>query len=183
VSSKIRIGRRRSRVHRPSSMCRTRTDGGWRFKPEKIKTGSRGRENGEPSNSANSALPHMEETSTSAPSTSKSTWLQTFHLILVLDLPDPSSSASGNLAKYFNILYEQIAFTVTAVLYQEQVLSNFVENECDTLIALKDNYFSKGLFPHFYLLKFIWMSCPIFQGNHFQDISTALSRFLVLLLL
>lgn len=118
-------------------------DGGWRFKPEKIKTGSRGREDGDPGNSAS---PHMEEaTPTSEPSSaSKSTWLQTFHLTMVLDLPDPSSSASGNLAKYFNILYEQIAFTVTAVLYQEQVLSNFVENECDALIALKDNCFAKG---------------------------------------
>jgi hypothetical protein len=147
-------------------------DGGWRFKPEKIKTGSRGREDGDPSNSANPASPHMEEaTPTSEPSSpSKSTWLQTFHLTLVLDLPDPSSSASGNLAKYFNILYEQIAFTVTAVLYQEQVLSNFVEKECDTLMALKDNYFSKGVFSlHFYLLRFYMDRPCFFAGEPFSN--------------
>ncbi len=73
-----------------------------------------------------------------------SNWLHTFHLVLVLDVPDPSSSASGNVSKYFNILYEQIAFTLTAVLYQEQVLSNFVERECDILIALKESCISKG---------------------------------------
>ena len=71
-------------------------------------------------------------------------WLQTFHFVLVLDLPDPSSSASGNVSKYFDIIYEQIAFTVTAVLYQEQVLSNYVEQEADTLINLKDQYASRG---------------------------------------
>ncbi|KAF8962737.1 nitrogen permease regulator of amino acid transport activity 3-domain-containing protein [Flammula alnicola] len=124
-------------------------DGGWRFKPEKIKTGSRGRDESE---IGNSVSPHTEESPSMSPeiptleqsSESKSTWLQTFHLAMVFDLPDPSSSASGNLSKYFNILYEQIAFTLTAVLYQEQVLSNFVEKECDMLIALKETCVSKG---------------------------------------
>jgi hypothetical protein len=80
---------------------------------------------------------------TTAPN-SPSSWLQTFHFILVLDLPDPSSSASGNVSKYFDIIYEHIAFTVTAVLYQEQVLSNYVEQESDLLINLKEQYASRG---------------------------------------
>ena len=75
---------------------------------------------------------------------SLSSWLQAFHFVLVLDLPDPSSSASGNVSKYFDIIYEHIAFTVTAVLYQEQVLSNYVEQESDLLINLKDQYVSRG---------------------------------------
>ena len=70
--------------------------------------------------------------------------LQTFHFVLVLDLPDPSSSASGNVSKYLDIIYEHIAFTVTAVLYQEQVLSNYVEQESDLLINLKDQCVSRG---------------------------------------
>lgn len=85
--------------------------------------------------------------SSSDPSTapnSPSSWLQTFHFVLVLDLPDPSSSASGNVSKYFDIIYEHIAFTVTAVLYQEQVLSNYVEQEADLLLNLKDQYTSRG---------------------------------------
>ncbi|KAJ3516543.1 hypothetical protein NLJ89_g1047 [Agrocybe chaxingu] len=128
---------------------RADSDGGWRFKPEKIKTGSRGREASELGGSTsphndNSTSSISESSNTEPPSSSQSKWLHTFHFALVLDLPDPSSSASGNLSKYFNILYEQIAFTFTAVLYQEQVLSNFVEQECDTLIALKDSCISKG---------------------------------------
>ena len=75
---------------------------------------------------------------------SPSSWLQTFHFVLVLDLPDPSSSASGNVSKYLDIIYEHIAFTVTAVLYQEQVLSNYVEQESDLLINLKEQYASRG---------------------------------------
>lgn len=85
--------------------------------------------------------------SSSDPSTapnSPSSWLQAFHFVLVLDLPDPSSSASGNVSKYMDIIYEQIAFTVTAVLYQEQVLSNHVEHESDLLINLKEQYASRG---------------------------------------
>lgn len=85
--------------------------------------------------------------SSSDPSTapnSSSSWLQTFHFVLVLDLPDPSSSASGNVSKYFDIIYEHVAFTVTAVLYQEQVLSNYVEQESDLLINLGDQYVSRG---------------------------------------
>lgn len=123
-------------------------DGGWRFKPEKIQTGVK-RDESEAGNSVSQSSEEYLATgsvppSSEASSDSKSTWLQTFHLVLVLDLPDPSSSASGNLAKYFNILYEQIAFTLTAVLYQEQVLSNFVEKECDELLALKESCISKG---------------------------------------
>lgn len=124
-------------------------DGAWRFKPEKPKDGSRGRETTGSRKSASplkdgqiSATPEIH----SSDSPSNSAWLHRFHFALVLDLPDPSSSASGNLSKYFNILYEQIAFTLAAVLYQEQVLSNFVEKECDVLSALKESCISKGIY-------------------------------------
>ncbi|KAF7375032.1 hypothetical protein MSAN_00389300 [Mycena sanguinolenta] len=70
--------------------------------------------------------------------------LKRFHFVMVLDVPDPSSSASGNITKYFDIIYEQIAFPVAAVLFQEQVLSNFVEEECDMLGSLKDDCSAKG---------------------------------------
>ena len=117
-------------------------DGAWRFQPEKFKAG-RSRETREPTNSVS---PHSDGPTSSSPENppSQSAWLHTFHFALVLDLPDPSSSASGNLSKYFNILYEQIAFILAAVLYQEQVLSNFVEKECDVLSALKESCISKG---------------------------------------
>jgi hypothetical protein len=123
----------------------------WKFKPEKIQIGARGRDESE---MGISVSPRQYDTPSPSvaplqPISSRSGWLQTFHLALVLDLPDPSSSASGNLSKYFNIIYEQIAFTLTAVLYQEQVLSNFVENECDTLLALKERCISNGAVVYF----------------------------------
>jgi len=67
-----------------------------------------------------------------------------FHLVFVFDLPDPSSTNSGNIARYFDTIYEQIAFTVTAVLFQEQVLSNFVETECDAIGSLEAEYMKNG---------------------------------------
>jgi hypothetical protein len=119
-------------------------DGRWRFKPEKVKTGSRGRE------SRNAPSPLLEDDTSASPDrpplSEKGGWLHTFHLVMVLDIPDPSSSASGNVSKYFDIIYEQVAFTVTAVLFQEQVLSNFVELECDTLGSLKESCISKGIY-------------------------------------
>ncbi|KAF8876720.1 nitrogen permease regulator of amino acid transport activity 3-domain-containing protein [Infundibulicybe gibba] len=114
--------------------------GGWQFRPEKTRPGFRGRE------SRNS---HSDERSLSGSSpieqpSTKSSWLHTFHFVMVLDLPDPSSSASGNVAKYFDIIYEQIAFTVAAVLYHEQTLFNFVEEECDALGTLENSCLSRG---------------------------------------
>ncbi|KAH7912040.1 nitrogen permease regulator of amino acid transport activity 3-domain-containing protein [Hygrophoropsis aurantiaca] len=121
-------------------------DGTWRFKPEKRKPSSRGRG----SRNRDSSLPDDERSEISINGDlaqslpTQSLWLHTFHFVLVLDLPDPSSSASGNIARYFDTIYEQLAFTVTAVLFQEQVLSNFVEAECDALGSLKDEYIAKG---------------------------------------
>ncbi|KAF8640295.1 hypothetical protein AX16_010190 [Volvariella volvacea WC 439] len=115
----------------------------WKFMPEKQSKGSstRGRE----SRSVRSQHPSPDRASSSdrvqfAPSS----WLQLFHLVFVLDLPDPSSSASGNLSKYYDIIYEQIAFVVTAVLFQEQVCNNFVERECEDLGKLKEHCIAKG---------------------------------------
>lgn len=119
-------------------------NGSWCFKPEKYKNRSRGR------GSRNAQLSQLDETDPDHPSAgnhstqSPKSWLQKFHLVLALDLPDPSSSASGNISKYFDIIYEQIAFTVTAVLFQEQVIYNFVEAECESLGSLKDEYISQG---------------------------------------
>jgi hypothetical protein len=118
-------------------------DGTWRFKPEKFKSSSRGR------GSRNRQLSQLDETGPDTSSHERrpppaGSWLQRFHFVIALDLPDPSSSASGNVSKYFDIIYEQVAFTVAAVLFQEQVLSNFVEAECEVLGSLKDEYMSKG---------------------------------------
>ena len=126
-------------------------DGSWRFPTEKTKTTSRGR--GSRKGRGQTQSPQIEESSLTPEKTGKesnlltstSSGLQTFHLVLILDQPDPSSAASGNLGKYYDVMYEQIAFAMTAVLYQEQVLHNFVEIECDRLGALRDDCISKGI--------------------------------------
>lgn len=117
-------------------------EGKWRFKPEKPETDTRGRE----SKCSPSPLREASEASSATELPPETGWLQFFHLVFVLDLPDPSSSASGNLSKYFDIIYEQVAFTTTAVLFQEQVMNNFVEEECDKLGALRDLSLSEGSF-------------------------------------
>jgi hypothetical protein len=114
-------------------------DGAWRFKPEKP---IRGRGNRRDS-SGSPVRPVLSE----KPPTTPSSWLQRFHFVMVLDVPDPSSSASGNITKYFDLIYEQVAFPVTAVLFKEQVESNFVEQECDILGALKDSCSAQGPSP------------------------------------
>ncbi|KAM6504449.1 Nitrogen Permease regulator of amino acid transport activity 3 domain containing protein [Amanita muscaria] len=117
-------------------------DGTWRFKSENNASGSRGRN----SRSSQSPLQYPSTSSSSRDRTSQSTsaWLQTFHLVLILDLPEPSLSGSGNVLRYFDVIYQQIIFVITAVLFQEQVLCNFVERECDVLGTLKESCMSKG---------------------------------------
>ncbi|KAI0070076.1 hypothetical protein K474DRAFT_915248 [Panus rudis PR-1116 ss-1] len=120
------------------------SDGSWKFKQEKVKMAPRGR------GSKKGQSPQGEELSLTPDKASREkrsqiehNWLETFHLVLVLDLPDPSSSASGNTEKYFETIYEHVAFMVTAVLYQEQILYNFVEAECDILNTLESEYVDK----------------------------------------
>jgi hypothetical protein len=114
-------------------------EGKWKFKSEDT---TRGRE------LKGSPTPLKEESDASSVTElePEDGWLQFFHLVFVCDLPDPSSSASGNLFKYFDIIYEQVVFLTTAILFQEQVLNKFVEKECDKLSALKDQALFEGLF-------------------------------------
>ena len=114
--------------------------GVWKFKPEKVKPGSRGRDSAAETSTSHSVL----RPSASPERKHPSQWLQRFQLALVLDRPDPSSSASGNVSKYLDTIYEQICFTFAAVLFQEQVLDNFVERECDALISLQESLMKKG---------------------------------------
>lgn len=114
-------------------------DGTWQFKQEKPRAAQRGRgsrKEQSPQVEEKTLTPERSERITSP---SKSSWLQTFHLVLIHDLPDPSSYSAGNVAKYFDTVYEQIVFPTTAVLFQEQVLHNYVEVECDLLGALRDS--------------------------------------------
>jgi len=126
-------------------------EGKWRFKTDKGGSHTRAKE------TTTTTATTMNETQTSTQDDSETSsvtqrtggWLQSFHLVFVCDRPDPSSSASGNLFKYYEIIYEQAAFPTTAVLFQEQVMNNFVEEECDKLGSIKDLAQSEGLLRFF----------------------------------
>ncbi|KZV65556.1 hypothetical protein PENSPDRAFT_655684 [Peniophora sp. CONT] len=121
--------------------------GQWRFKDRSASRGpSTGASAGDPRGrrararqvSGDSIRSNMEgedkvDSSPSPPQGQSGGWLQTFHVVFVHDLPDPSSAASGNVQKYFDAIYTQLAFPLTAVLFAAQVTSNFVEAECDEL--------------------------------------------------
>lgn len=124
---------------------RADSDGCWRFSAEKPKATSRGRG----SRKGQTQSPMVEEQTLAGEKKelpSANSWLQIFHLVLVLDRPDPSSAAAGNLDKYLDILYEQIAFAMTAALYQEQVIHNLVAIESEKMGILKESYITQGYF-------------------------------------
>lgn len=120
-------------------------DGTWRFKQEKDVRGrgARKRRASGGGDDVSSSTEFDSAVESSSPPPPPSSWLQTFHVAFVHEVPDPSSSASGNIGRYFDVIYQQVAFTLTAVLFQEQVLSNFVEKDCDVMCALKDEFASK----------------------------------------
>ncbi|KAH9003055.1 nitrogen permease regulator of amino acid transport activity 3-domain-containing protein [Lactarius hatsudake] len=118
-------------------------DGIWRFKQEKDVRGRGARKRRVSGDDVSSSTEFDSAQESSSPPPAPS-WLQTFHVAFVHEVPDPSSSASGNIGRYFDVIYQQVAFTLTAVLFQEQVLSNFVEKDCDVLCALKDEFASKS---------------------------------------
>ena len=153
-------------------------DGTWRFKREKDARGRHARKRRTPSvsalNNVNvSASAAVDDLSSSTefdspalegngspavpppmplpPPMLPPSWLQTFHVAFVHEVPDPSSQASGNIGRYFDVVYQQVAFTLTAVLFQEQVLSNFVQKECDILSALKDEFAEKCAYVVWFL--------------------------------
>jgi hypothetical protein len=125
-------------------------DGGWRFKPDKTKSHGRGRDYRNRQSSQHDISSFTQSNASSkehkgATESSGSYPLHTFHFVLVLDVPDPSSAPPGNVSKYFDVVYQQVAFTFTAVLFQEQVLSNFVALECDALTSLREEHIAKGM--------------------------------------
>ncbi|KAH9856642.1 nitrogen permease regulator of amino acid transport activity 3-domain-containing protein [Lenzites betulinus] len=139
-------------------VCAADSNGGWVFPPEDPPP--RAAERGRGSKKGQSPPPQMEQRlltperaemqgngpriKTQAQAGDSDAGMQTFHFVAVLDLPDPSSSASGNIAKYFDTIYEQVAFNVTAVLYQEQVLNRYVEAQSELLSSLREDYSNRG---------------------------------------
>jgi hypothetical protein len=67
---------------------------------------------------------------------SKESALKAFHLILVLDRPDPSVGGDINIGQFVDVYYKQIAQRLTAALHYEQARDGYVEKQADLLVDL-----------------------------------------------
>jgi len=67
---------------------------------------------------------------------SKESALKAFHLILVLDRPDPSVGGDVNIGQFVDVYYKQIAQRLTAALHYEQARDGYVEKQADLLVDL-----------------------------------------------
>lgn len=135
--------------------------GRWKFKHQGNSSSSNSRGRGRTNSTAGDGPDGSEGKDVATRGT-----LQTFHFVVVLDLPDPSSSAIGNVSKYFEVIYEQVAFVFAAVLFQEQVISAFVEHECESLAILKERYIEEGISRP--LLNTVWY-LPTCAGYTFAE--------------
>ena len=67
---------------------------------------------------------------------SKERAFKAFHLILVLDRPDPSVGGDVNIGQFVDVYYKQIAQRLTAALHYEQARDGYVEKQADLLVDL-----------------------------------------------
>lgn len=83
--------------------------------------------------------------STSTSSTPGFAPLTLFHLVLVLDRPDPSPALpSLDLTTWLQFFYDNIAFKMTAALFAEQVRMGYVGKETEKLLALRERCMDDG---------------------------------------
>lgn len=94
--------------------------------------------------SRNASRTRMEQTHGSSSSRSQAPLTQ-FHLVLVLDRPDPSSAMSGmDLSSWLQLYYDNIVFKMTAALFAEQSKSDYVGRETEKLLALRERCMDDG---------------------------------------
>lgn len=68
-----------------------------------------------------------------------------FHLVLVLDRPDPSPHLpSVDLTSWLQMFYDNIAFKTTAALFAEEVRCEYVTQESEKLSVLRDRCMDDG---------------------------------------
>lgn len=85
-----------------------------------------------------------EETTDSSKSRSFAPLTQ-FHLVLVLDRPDPSTAISGmDLSSWLQLFYDNIVFKMTAALFAEQSKADYVGRETEKLLALRERCMDDG---------------------------------------
>ncbi|KAG8859521.1 hypothetical protein FRB96_004405 [Tulasnella sp. 330] len=80
----------------------------------------------------------------SQPKKRQSNAISSFHLVLVLDRPDPSSVASSGLHRFIDMYYRQVAFKLTAAMHYEQGRVDFVGQQAAVLSVLRESCLTKG---------------------------------------
>ena len=93
---------------------------------------------------ASTEVEETTPTTTTTTTTSPISAQQMFHLVFVLDRPDPSSAPPGSLSTYYDVLYRQVALKLTAALFVEQGANRLVENDCDLLDQLRSDFYDLG---------------------------------------
>lgn len=93
---------------------------------------------GSPSEADQAATGKASDSSSQAPMTM-------FHLVLVLDRPDPSPHLPlMDLTSWLQIFYDNIAFKMTAALFAEEVRCEYVSRESEKLGVLRDRCMDDG---------------------------------------
>lgn len=94
--------------------------------------------------SRNASLTRIEQTNDVPTSRSKAPLTQ-FHLVLILDRPDPSTAVPGvDLSSWLQLFYDNIVFKMTAALFAEQSKSDYVGRETEKLLALRERCMDDG---------------------------------------
>ncbi|KAG8960226.1 hypothetical protein FRC03_006882 [Tulasnella sp. 419] len=81
--------------------------------------------------------------------------IRSFHLVLVLDRPDPSFVASSNIFKFVDVYYKQIAFKLTAAMHHEQGRVDFITHETNTLLTSREACITSSAYTNNHALAFI----------------------------
>ncbi|KAG9049382.1 hypothetical protein FS837_010436 [Tulasnella sp. UAMH 9824] len=109
-----------------------------------------------PSISLSPEIPLVDPLTLRSPSPRKkrnSNTLHSFHLVLALDRPDPSCVAHGDLYKFIDVYYKQIAFKLTAAMHHEQGRVDYVAQQLALLLGIKEQCFSEGSSVNAYITR------------------------------
>uniref|UniRef100_V5ETE4 Nitrogen permease regulator 3 n=1 Tax=Kalmanozyma brasiliensis (strain GHG001) TaxID=1365824 RepID=V5ETE4_KALBG len=97
-----------------------------------------------PTKARNASQTRMEQTSDSSVSRSYAPLTQ-FHLVLVLDRPDPSTAMHGmDISSWLQLFYDNIIFKMTSALFAEQRESDYIGRETEKLLALRERCMDDG---------------------------------------
>lgn len=102
----------------------------------------RGRTGG--TSAADADAQHSEERDSSA-GTGESRGITAFHLVLVLDRPDPSAALPQlDISAWCALYHDAVAFKLTAALWAEEVRCSYVGRESDRLTSLREACRDRG---------------------------------------